>query len=100
MLRLFEILPPLNDSQFPLTIKIKDGLDGSGCHQIYNQYEINPTPMTKNYILFAFKLPSIMDSANIQVWINNVPNSQFGVRPVVLTAQKECIDNVKFIMEI
>ena len=40
-----------------------------------------------------------MDSANIQVWINNVPNSQFGVRPVVLTAQKECIDNVKFIME-
>ena len=48
MLRLFEILPPLNDSQFPLTIKIADGLDGSGCHQIYNQYEINPTPVTKN----------------------------------------------------
>ena len=98
LLRLFETIPPLADSQFPLTIKIADGLDGSGCHQIYNQYELNPTPNTKNYILFAFKLLSINDSANSHVWINNVPNSQFGVRPVVLTAQKECINSVKFIM--
>ena len=64
--RLFETIPPLSDSQFPLTIKIADGLDGSGCHQIYNQYELNPTPCTKNYILFAFKQLSIMDSENSQ----------------------------------
>ena len=99
LLRLFEIIPPLTDSQYPLTINIADGLDGSGCHQIYNQYELNPTPNTKNYILFAFKLLSIQDSANGQIWTNNVPNSQFGVRPVLLTAQKECIDSVKFIMD-
>ena len=97
--RLFEKIPPLSDSQFPLTIKIADGLDGSGCHQIYNQFELNPTTSTKNYILFAFKLLSIMDSENSQVWINIIPNSQFGVRPVLLTAQKESIVNVKFIME-
>ena len=30
------------------------------------------------------------------MWINNIPNSQFGVRPVLLTAQKESILNVKF----
>ena len=83
---------PLSHSQFPLTIKIADGFDGSGCHQIYNQYEFNPTFSTKNYILFAFKLLSIMDSDNSKVWINNIPNSQFG-------AQKESISNVKFIME-
>ena len=29
---------------------------------------------------------------------NHSPNSSFGVRPVVLLAQKECIENVKFIM--
>ena len=40
-----------------------------------------------------------MDSENSQVWINNIPNSQFGVRPVLLTAQRESIVNVKFIME-
>ena len=99
LVRLFESFPPLSDSQFPLTIKIADGLDGSGCHQIYNQHEFNPTFSTKNYILFAFKLLSIMDSDNSKVWINNIPNSQFGVRPVLLTAQKESISNVKFIME-
>ena len=32
------------------------------------------------------------------IWKNNSPNSSFGVRPVVLLAQKECIESVKFIM--
>ena len=95
LLRVFETNPPLSESRFPLTVKLSDGLDGSGCHQIYNQYELHPTPSTKNFILFAFKLLSIHDSDNIQVW----KNSSFGVRPVVLLAQKECLDSVKFIME-
>ena len=99
LLRVFETNPPLSESRFPLTVKLSDGLDGSGCHQIYNQYELHPTPSTKNFILFAFKLLSIHDSDNIQVWKNNSPNSSFGVRPVVLLAQKECLDSVKFIME-
>ena len=56
-------------------------------------------PAQKTYILFAFKSLFILESDNSQVWINNIPNSQFGVRPILLTAQKESIDNVKFIME-
>lgn len=35
-LRLFETIPPIDESQFPLKFKIADGLDSSGCHQIYN----------------------------------------------------------------
>ena len=30
---------------------------------------------------------------------NNSPNSSFGVRPAVLLAQKECLENVLFLME-
>ena len=37
-------------------------------------------------------------SSNMLIWKNNSPNSSFGVRPVVLLAQKECIESVKFIM--
>ena len=98
LLRLFQSLPPIVDSEFPLSVKIADSLDGSGCHQIYNHYQLNPTPSSKNFILFAFKILSIQNSSNIQIWKNNSPNSSFGVRPVVLLAQKECIENVKFIM--
>ena len=63
------------------------------------EFELNPNPSTKNFILFAFKLLSINDSVNTLVWINNAPNSSFGVRPVVLLAQKECIEIVIYIME-
>ena len=96
--RLFQTLSRLTNSDFPLSVKISDGLDGSGCHQIYNQYELNPTPTTKNFILFAFKILAIQNSSNSQIWEKHSPNSSFGVRPVVLLAQKECIENVKFIM--
>ena len=34
----------------------------------------------------------------MQIWKNNSPNSSFDVRPVLLLAQKECYENVKFIM--
>ena len=96
--RLFLTLSPLTHFEFPLSVKIADCLDGSGSRQIYSQYELNPAPSTKNYILFAFKMLSIENSTNSIVWRNNNPNSSFGVRPVLLMAQKECIENVKFIM--
>ena len=79
-------------------MKIADGIDGSGCHQIYNQYEINPTPSIKTFLLFAFKFLSIHDSTSSQVWINNSANSSYGVRPIVLLAQKECLASVQHIM--
>ena len=34
----------------------------------------------------------------MQIWKNNSPNSSFDVRPFVLLFQKECFENVKFIM--
>ena len=46
--RLFQTLPPIVDSEFPLSGKIADGLDGSGCHQINNQYQLNPNSISKN----------------------------------------------------
>ena len=67
---------------------------GSGSHQIYYHYELNPTPSTKNLLLSAFKILSIHDSTNSQVWINNSPNSSYGVSPIVLLAQKECLASV------
>ena len=66
--RLFQTLPPIIDSEFPLSVKIADDLDGSGCHQIYNQYQLNPRSSSKNFILFAFKILSIQNSSNIQIW--------------------------------
>ena len=66
--RLFQTLPPIVDSEFPLSVKITDGLDGSGCHQIYNQYQLNPNSSSKMFILFAFKLLSIQNSSNMQIW--------------------------------
>ena len=96
--RLFLTLSPFTHSEFALFVKIADGLDGFGSHQIYSQYELNPAPSRKNYILSAFKMLSFENSTNSIVWRNNNPNSSFGVRPVLLMAQKECIENVKYIM--
>ena len=39
ILRLLETIPILEDSSYPLSVKISDGLDSSGSHEIYNQFE-------------------------------------------------------------
>ena len=44
---LFQILPHLTESELPLTIRIADGPDGSGCQQINNQYEHIPPQVRK-----------------------------------------------------
>ena len=38
---------------------MSDGLDGSGCHRVYQQAGPNPDLSTKNFILFGFKVNSI-----------------------------------------
>ena len=98
-LSLLEIIPQFPNSRYPLTVKISDGLDGSGSHKIYNQFEGIPHFNTKNYILFAFKMLSIIDSSDNTLWSNDAPNSPFSVRPVVLLAQKENEESFKFLME-
>ena len=97
--RLLSTLPNLNDDQYPLILRVSDGLDGSGSHQIYNQLQTSVNFSTKNFLLFAFKLLSIRDTSDREVWVNTVPNSHFQVRPVALIAMKENEENVKYLME-
>ena len=83
--------------EFPLTFRIADGLDGSGCHNIYNQQHTNTS--TKNFILFCFKPISIHTKSDTVVWRNNSPNSPFSQRPVFLCAAKESKDKIWKFME-
>ena len=97
--RLLTTLPNLNTDQFPLTLKISDGLDGSGSHQVYNQLQESEQFNSKNFLIFAFKLLSIQDSSQRDIWVNITPNSQFQVGPVALIALKECEESVRFLMD-
>ena len=88
-------LPTSED--FPLTFRIADGLDGSGCHTIYNQQHTNIR--TKNFILSCFKPISIHTGSGKVVWKNISPNSPFSQRPIFLCAAKECEENIRTFME-
>ncbi|KAI6648100.1 hypothetical protein LOD99_11909 [Oopsacas minuta] len=96
--RLLSTLDPVPDSHYPLKIKISDGLDGSGCHQTYNQQSNNSALSTKTFILFGFKVISITDTLGNDVFYNSSPNSPFCFRPVALIALKEDYSSVKLIM--
>ncbi|KAI6653031.1 hypothetical protein LOD99_3867 [Oopsacas minuta] len=96
--RLLESLPTDSEFEFPWTFSATDGLDGSGSHQVYNQIQESPDIGSKNFILFAFKLLAIHDSANKLIWENERPNSQFQIRSVILLATKENSENVRHLM--
>ena len=96
--RLLLTLPQVNETHFPLTLKIADGLDGSGSYQMYNQLQESVNFNTKNFIIFAYELLSIKDSYNCQIWQNTLPNSHFQIRPIALVAMKENEENVRFLM--
>ena len=98
-LRLLEIIPQFPNSRYPLTVEISDGCNGSGSHKIYNQFEGIPHFNSKNYILLAFKMLSIIDLSDNTLWSNETLNSPFSVRPVVLFAQKENEESIKFLLE-
>ena len=95
--RILTTLNPLNNEEFPLTFRIADGLDGSGCNNIYNHS--NSNTKTNNFILFCFKPISICTASNKIVWQNNSPNSPFSQQPVFLCAAKECEKNIRLFME-
>ena len=99
--RLLANIPDLGHCTFPLKLVISDGLDGSGCHRIYNQLPLHPEISTKSFILFGFKIISMTDSSNPPEihWINPMPNSPFVLRPVALLSLEENRENVRFIME-
>ena len=92
--RILSTIDQRSSEEFPLTFKIADGLDGSGCHTIYNQPQTNTS--TKNFILFCFKPISIHTTSGRVVWQNNSPFSQ---RPIFLCAAKESERNIRTFME-
>ncbi|KAI6648301.1 hypothetical protein LOD99_12110 [Oopsacas minuta] len=55
----------VNNSQYPLSVRIADGLDGSGSHNSYNQVNSNLGLDTHSIILFGFKVLSMTDSTGI-----------------------------------
>ena len=83
--RLLETIDQNIDSiVYPLTLRVSDGLDGSGSHKMYNQLHEDPNFNTKSYILFGFKILSLVDNSGNSLFVNDVPNSPFGLRPVLL----------------
>ena len=52
--RLVQTIPHIDASKYPLTFKVSDWLDGSGCYNEYNQLQDNANITTKNFILFGF----------------------------------------------
>ena len=81
-----------------LKIRISDGLDGSGCHRVYQQ-ATHPEISTKSFILFGFKVISISDIENKLIWKNPLPNSPFSIRPVAILALQENEDNIRYLMD-
>ena len=76
-----------NEISGNLKIRISDGLDGSGCHRVYQQ-ATHPDISTKSFILFGFKVISISDIENKLVWKKPLPNSPFSIRPVAILAYR------------
>ena len=86
---LLNLDPVVNHSQFPLSVRIADGLDGSGSHNSYNQVNSNPDLNTQSIILFGFKVLSITDNTGLPLYTNYSPNSPFSFGTVSLVALKE-----------
>ena len=99
VLQLVEFDETLQSVLYPINVTITDGLDGSGCHRLYNQLQDHPEISTKTFLLFCFRIICLKDAANVIIWENPVPNSPFAVRPLSLFAVPENENNVRFLME-
>ena len=78
-------------------IKVSDGLDGSGCNCLYQQVCPNPDLSTKNFLLFGFKINSILNKEGSLMWKEPSPSSPYSTRPVTILALPENEINVKFL---
>ena len=88
-----------NETDYPLRIRVSGGIDGSGSHRIYQQARPHPDFSTKNFILFAFRVCSILNKDGNCIWKNLHPNSTFSMRPIAIVALQESDENVSFIMD-
>ncbi|KAI6656148.1 hypothetical protein LOD99_1481 [Oopsacas minuta] len=84
---------------YSLKVRVSDGLDGSGCHRVYQQAISNPDLSTKTFILFGFKVNAIINANDHMLWKPDHPNSPFCTRPVALLALRENEESVKFLMD-
>ena len=87
----------VDNQDFPLKVKISDGLNGSGYHLVYQQARAYPE-LAKSFLLFRFKINAILNANNI-LWKIDKPNSPYSTRPVALLAIPENEVNVKFLMD-
>ena len=94
-----EVEKELHHAQYPLIAKLRDGLDGSGSHRIYNQKQMHPDLTTQNFLLYAFKIICLKDSFGSSLWTNPCPNPPLALRPVALLALSESEENVRFLMD-
>ena len=88
----------VDNQDFPLKVKMSDGLVGSGCHRVYQQARAYPE-LAKSFLLFGFKINAILNANNNILWKQHKPNSSYSTRPVALLAIPENEENVKFLMD-
>ena len=87
----------VDDTKLPssgstLKVKIKDGVDGSGSHSIYQQ---SNNVDTHNMILFMFCLLEIYAiESNSIIYVEQHPNSPHSMRPLFIVMGKELLSNL------
>ena len=83
-------LPPSGST---LKVKIKDGVNGSGSHSIYQQ---SNNVDTHNMILFMFCLLEIYAiESNSLLYVEQQPNSPHSMRPLFIVMGKELLSNLE-----
>ena len=87
-----------NYVNYPVKVRISDGLDGSGCHRLYQQVMLHSDLTTKNTLLFGFKVIHINSADGISIWKNLIPNSPFSFRPIAILALPENQNSVQYLM--
>ncbi|CAL4063970.1 unnamed protein product, partial [Meganyctiphanes norvegica] len=89
---------PIQFSDYSLTCTIKESVDGSGSHPIYNQRE---NVETKNIIMGMFTILEIKFENNKQIiYKEPKPNSPFAHRPLFLVLGKETRENLMILRQI
>ena len=74
----------VSEVDYPLKIKVSNGLDGSGCHRVHRQVCPNSYLSTKNFLLFGFEINSILNIEGSLIWKDPSPNSPYSTRPVII----------------
>jgi len=89
----------IKEVHYPLSVNIADGLDGAGSHKIYKQMQLSGKHDVDHFLLFVFKIISIVGRDNNKIFENPLPNSPFCHRPVALLALDESLHHVKLLFD-